>query len=152
MKQAISRLAAWLTTGTATCAIAITPGPLLASTVRRSVARAVRRGERKLSSGGVLKRVLSGTATPLSVVVVEIGGRNVEVRLVPWLAWFRNTVFYRVLSREQLLSVSRRFCEKVGVRVLLPAGLSVPVGLTPGGAVEATGAILEWLIELKVLS
>lgn len=151
MKQAMQRFAASLITCTATCAIAITPRPLLALTVRRSVNRAIRRGERTLASGGRLRRVISETVTPLSVLLVEIGGKEVAIRLVPWLAWFRNSIYYRFLSRGQLLTISKRFSEKVSMRVLLPAGLSVPVGLTPGVAVEATGAVLEWLIDLRVL-
>lgn len=143
----MGHLTARLITGAATCAIAITPRPVLAWTTRRWVAGAVRRGERKLAKGSTLKRVLSGAVTPLSVLVFEIGGREVDVRLVPWLAWFRGSIYYRVLSRGQLLTISRRFSEKVSMRVVLPAGLSVPVGLTPGVAVEATGAVLEWLID-----
>ncbi|MBU4193623.1 MAG: hypothetical protein KKE79_07495 [Actinobacteria bacterium] len=141
------RLTARLITGTTSCAIAVTPRFLLAWTTRRWVAGAVRRGERKLAKGSCLKRVLSGAVTPLSVLVFEIGGKEVDVRLVPWLAWFRGSIYYRFLSRGQLLSISRRFSGKVSTRVLLPAGLSVPVGVTPGVAVEATGVVLEWLID-----
>jgi hypothetical protein len=144
-------VAARVITGSAACAIAITPRPVLAWTTRRWVARAVRRGERKLTGGGTMRRVLSGAVTPLSVLVLEIGGKNIELRLVPWLAWFRGSIYYRALSRGQLLAISRRFSQKVRMRVLLPAGLSVPVGLTPGAAVEATGAVLEWLIDRSLV-
>ena len=151
MKQAMQRFAARLITCAATCAIAVTPRPLLAWTTRRWIAQAVRRGERKLARGGSLKRVLSSTVAPLSVLVLEIGGREVDIRLVPWLAWFRGSIYFRTLTRGQLLSISRRFSEKVSMQVLLPAGLSLPVGFTPARAVEATGAALEWLIDQLVL-
>ena len=151
MKQATQRFAARLITRIATCAIVVTPRPLLAWTTRRWIAQAVRRGERKIARGGTLKRVLSSAVTPLSVLVLEIGGREIEIRLVPWLAWFRDSIYYRSLSRGQLLTISKHFSEKVSMRMLLPAGLSLPVGLTAGVAVEATGSLLEWLIDRLVL-
>jgi len=151
LKPVMQRFAARLITCTATCAIVVTPRPLLSWTTRRWIAQAVRHGERKLAGGSTLKRVLSSAVTPLSVLVLKIGGREVDLRLVPWLAWFRGSIYYRALTRGQLLSISRRFSEKVSIWVLLPVGLSLPVGLTPGVAMEATGAVLEWLIDRLVL-
>ena len=129
----------------ATCAVS--PRFLVAFQVRTFLACCVRRGDKKLEKGSALGRVATRLLAPVSTLDLRVSNKTVRLRMIPLAAWFKSSYVARVLSRSQLLDISGRFTEKACVMVVLPAGLSLPVGFTPGTLVDATGSVLEWLLD-----
>ena len=126
--------------------MAVSPSFILAAWARRSTRCAVRRGLRILAGYSAPMRVLAGTAAPFSKLELVIGGKSLTVEAVPWMAWYRSSIYSRALSTSDLVDLSRRFSSKVRLRVIIPSGPPLPVALYPGVASEASGEVLEWLI------
>lgn len=147
MRTLRGRLFAKSIVGISIAGTALLPKSVLACWFQHFVTSGAGRGERILSRKGSTGRVALGAIAPFTIARLEAQGREFAVRMLPLIAWFKCSIYYRVLSREQLYRISSTFTEKVEVRVVLPAGLSLPVGFTPGVAVEATGAVLEWMID-----
>lgn len=132
---------------TAKAGIAVLPAFCLAGLGRASTRRAVRRGRKLLSRCSAPVRVLAGTAAPFSRLEVDIGGKPTYVEAVPWLTWFRSSIYSRVLSKADLLELSKRFSCKVRLRVIVLSGPPLPVASYPGVVSDAAGDALQWLIE-----
>jgi hypothetical protein len=144
---ALHSIAGSLITGAAGAVTSITPKPVLALQVRLFLRYCAWRGERRLARSIAIKRAIASAASPLTTLSLQVNGKRVAVRMVPLAIWFRASIFSKVLSREQLTDISGRFTEKADVRVCLPLGLSLPVGFTTGTFVDATGSVLELLLE-----
>ncbi|MBM3957097.1 MAG: hypothetical protein FJ313_03500 [Gemmatimonadetes bacterium] len=139
-----------LVEGMARLACALSPRRMAALEVRLFLSRGVRRGRRKLERGGSIGRALASAAAPFSTVTLLAGRREVALELVPFAAWFRGSALSRVLSRGQIAELSGRFSQKARLRVVLPSGLSLPLGAAPGAILEVSGSVLEWLIDRAV--
>ncbi|MHB8895684.1 MAG: hypothetical protein ACYC99_10990 [Candidatus Geothermincolia bacterium] len=124
----------------------VTPTRILAPCSRAVTRHSVRRGRKILAKRSACVRVIASTAAPFARLDLEIGDRLVTVEMVPWLAWFRSSIYSRALSRNDLVDLSRRFSSKVKMRVIVPPGLRIPVASYPGAMSDATGEVLEWLI------
>jgi hypothetical protein len=133
--------------GLARLVCALSPRPLAAVEVRFFLSRCVRRGSGKLAARGAVARALASTAAPFTTVTLFVGRRDLVLELVPFAAWFRGSVLSRVLSRGQIADISGRFSQKAGLKVVLPSGLSVPLGAVPGAIVEVSGSLVEWLVD-----
>jgi hypothetical protein len=112
--------------------MAFSPSSVLAAWARTFTRRGVKRGRKVLAGLSAHVRVLAGSAAPFSRLDLDIGGKSVTVEAVPWLAWFRSSIYSRVLSSSDLLNLSRRFSRKVRLRVIAPSGLPLPVAAYPG--------------------
>jgi len=141
------RVGRWLIMNVARTSIPIAPGFLIAAYTRMFLRSGVRRGEEMLQGGSFSARVLARTVSPFSAIVLDVGGKDVEVRALPWLTWFRSSVYFKLLSRNDLVELMSRASEKIRLRVLVPYGPQLPVALYRGVAADATGEILEWLIQ-----
>jgi hypothetical protein len=126
--------------------IALSPASVLAAWARAFTRRAVKLGRGVLAESSAPVRVLAGTAAPFSRLELDIGGKPVTVEVLPWLAWFRSSVFCRALSKSDLIDMSRRFSCKVRLRAIVPSGPPLPIAAYPGVLSDATGDVLEWLI------
>ncbi len=129
----------------ARAAMALSPSSVLAAWARTFCRRGVKRGRKALAGRSAPLRALAGSAAPFSRLDLDIGGKLITVEVVPWLAWFRSSIYWRALSSSDLLDLSRRFSSKVRLRVIAPSGLPLPVAPYPGVASLATGDVLEWL-------
>lgn len=127
--------------------IYLSPGPLVAAGTRVFMMRGSGKGLKILEAGSFPSRVLARAAAPFSVLTLEVGGRRVEVDMVCWLAWFRTTPYYRLLSRKDMVDISSRVSGKTRLRMIVPPGAPLPVAPYPGAAVDATGEVLSFLVE-----
>jgi hypothetical protein len=126
--------------------MAFSPSFLLAIWARAFTRRALKRGRRLIAERHVAVRLLASTAAPFSRLEFDIGGKCVTVEVVPWLAWFRSSIYARALSKSDLIDLSRRFSSKVRLRVIVPSGPPLPLAPYPGALSDAIDEILEWLI------
>lgn len=126
--------------------MALFPTFLLAAWARTFTRYGVRRGRKILAERSAPVRVLAGAAAPFSRLDLDIGGKFVTVEMVPWLAWFRSSIYSRALSKSDLVDLSRRFSCRVRLRVLVPSGPPLPVAPYPGVLSVTGGEVLEWLI------
>jgi len=127
--------------------MAISPPCLLALWARLFIKRTVNSGRKILAETAAPVRVLAGIATPFSSLDLEIGIRLLTVETIPWLTWFRSSIYSRALSKKDLMDLSRRFSCKVRLRVIIPSGPRLPVTYYPGVLSDATDDVLDWLIE-----
>lgn len=126
--------------------MALLPSFALAAWARTFTGRAVERGRKMLAECSAPVRVLAGSAAPFSKLDLDIGGKFVTLELVPWLTWFRSSIYSRALSRSDLIDLSRRFSTRVRLRFIVPSGPPLPVTPYPGALSDTTGEFLEWLI------
>lgn len=147
----MKKLAGAFIDGAARASCAVEPRFLAAFQVRAFLACCMRRGEKKLEKGSALGRVATRLLAPVSTLDLQVSNKTIQLRMIPLAIWFKSSYIARVLSRSQLLDISGRFTEKACVLVVLPAGLSLPVGFTPGTLVDATGSVLEWLLDRFLL-
>jgi|GEM_PF-1615674 len=126
--------------------IAVSPSFVLASWARAFTTRGVRRGCKIFAGYSGPMRVIAYTAAPFSKLELVVGKKSLTLEAVPWIAWFRSSIYWRALSTGDLLELSRRFSCKVRLRVIVPPGPPLPMALYPGVASDASGEVLEWLI------
>lgn len=133
--------------GSARAGMALSPSFVLAAWARVFTRRAVKRGRKILEECSAPVRVLAGSVSPFSKLDLDVGGKLVTVDIVPWLIWFRSSVFSRALSKSDLMDLSRRFSNKVRLRAIVPSGPPMPLAPYPGALSDTTSDVLEWLIE-----
>jgi hypothetical protein len=126
--------------------MALSPSFLLALWARAFTRHALKRGRRLIEKRHVALRLLASTTSTFSRLEFDIGGKCTTVEVVPWLAWFRSSIYARALSKSDLIDLSRRFSSKVRLRVIFLYGPPLPVAPYPGALSDTTGEILEWLI------
>src|SRR5664280_2807209 len=112
--------------------MALSPSFVLAAWARVFTRHAVKRGRNILAACSAPVRVLAGAASPFSRLDLDVAGKLVTVDMVPWLTWFRSSVFSRALSKSDLVYLSRRFSCKVRLRAIVPSGPPVPLAPYPG--------------------
>lgn len=141
------RAAAKLVIAAALFCMKLMPPAPVAAFGRSFLRRAVKKGEGRLGRMGAARRIACEMSVPLTTVALEVEGKTVELRLVAWAAWFRSSFYRTAMTRDELMLILRRFSKKVNLRVRLPSGLSLPLGFGPGILVDATGSVLEWLLD-----
>jgi hypothetical protein len=141
-----NRIARALIIGSARAGMAVSPSFVLAFWVRAFTRHALERGRRMIGERHAAIRLFAGIAAPFSRLDFDIGGRYVTVEVVPWLTWFRSSIYARALSNSDLIDLSRRFSSKVRLRVIIPSGPAMPVAPYPGVLSDTTDEVMEWLI------
>jgi hypothetical protein len=126
--------------------IAVSPSRTLASWARAFTRRGVKKGRKILAEYSAPMRVMAAAAAPFSKLELVVGEKSLTLEAVPWMAWFRSSIYWRALSTSDLVELSRRFSCKVRLRVIVPPGPPLPMALYPGVASDASGEVLEWLI------
>lgn len=142
MLDRITRLAIVLT---ARAGIALLPPFMLASWARAFTRRGMKRGTRMLERRPAHVRALAAAAAPFARLELDIGGRFVAMEPVPWLTWFRSSIYFGVLRSNDLLDLLTRFSTRVRLRAVVLSGPPVPLVPYAGAAFDASTEILEWL-------